>query len=289
MTAETTLEAAQAAIVRAFPGLAGAVFTAIPRGWDSFAVDVDDRLIFKFPRHDAARAALVKEAAVLAIVRPAVSLPTPELRLHAGPPLFSRHDKLRGDYLEPSGYAVLNEPARERLAEVLALFYAQLHALPRDVLRAGGAGPIKPWLEPDEILKRTWPVLTKPLRRYAKATIAAWLDAGRDPYGETYGLFDGHGWNMAFDAAAQRLNGVYDFGDSGFGPLHQDFIYATMVSPDLRARIIGRYEGLTGRSLDRDRIARLFGVLRLSELAELAHDPEWFPAALESVRQASEG
>jgi aminoglycoside phosphotransferase (APT) family kinase protein len=275
------LETLRSVILRVFPDLAGAVFTPQTRGWDSVAIDVDDRLMFKFPRHEAARAGLVREAALLAIIHPAVDLPTPDMTLHAGPPLFSRHDKLRGGYLEPALYAELVEPARDRLADALALFYAQLHALPAATLEAAGAGPIKPWLEPDEILKRAWPVLDERLRRYADGAVAAWRALPPDPHGHTYGFFDGHGWNMAFDAAAQRLNGVYDFGDSGFGQLQQEFIYSNMISPDLTDRIIARY-------LDRERIALLFEALRLSELAEMAADPEWGPIALAAVRALSE-
>lgn len=94
-----------------------------------------------------------------------------------------------------------------------------------------------------------------------------------DPYGNVYGFFDGHGWNMAFDHAQARLNGIYDFADSGFGPLHQEFIYSNFISHDLTARIVSAYEMLTGRRLDRRRIAILTGFHRLSELAELADDP----------------
>lgn len=278
----------QAVIVKVFPDLAGGVFTPQTHGWDSLAIDVDDRLIFKFPRHAAGLAGLVREAALLAIIRPAVTLPVPAMTLHDGPPLFSRHDKLRGGYLEPPLYAALAEPARDRLADDLALFYAQLHALPTAALEAAGAAAIKPWLEPDDILTRTWPVLSAPLRRYAEAVIDAWRALPPDPHGRTYGFFDGHGWNMAFDAAAQRLNGVYDFGDSGFGQLQQEFIYSNMISPDLTARIAGRYETLTGRLLDRERIALLFAALRLSELAESADDAHWGPIALEAVRALSE-
>ena len=286
-------ETLRAVIVKVFPDLAGGAFTPQTRGWDSVAIDVDDRLMFKFPRHEAGRAGLVREAALLAIIHPALTLPTPNMTLHQGPPhdgppLFSRHNKLRGDYLEPTLYAQLAEPARDRLAQDLALFYAQLHALPAAALEAAGAGPIKPWLGPEDILKTAWPVLTEPLRRYAERTIAAWCALPPDPYGATYGFFDGHGWNMAFDPAAQRLNGVYDFGDSGFGQLQQEFIYSNMISPDLTARIIGRYETLMGRLLDRERIALLFEVLRLSELAELTDDAHWGPIALQTVRALSE-
>src|SRR5436190_18283732 len=88
---------------------------------------------------------------------------------------------------------------------------------------------------------------------------------------------------MAFDHTANRLNGIYDFGDSGFGPLHQEFIYPNWIAPDLTARIVGEYEAMTGRSLDRQRIDLLSGVLRLSELAELADDPAHAPAMLTNV------
>jgi len=161
----STLQTLQAAIVAAFPDLAGATFTPQVRGWDSVAIDLDGALIFKFPRNAAARAGLIREAALLAIIHPAVDLPTPNMTLHDGPPLFSRHDKLIGGYLEPALYADLPEPARDRLADDLALFYAQLHALPAAALAAAGAGPIKPWLEPDDILEKTWPVLDAPLRQ----------------------------------------------------------------------------------------------------------------------------
>lgn len=281
-------ETLRAAIVGVFPDLAAGVFTPQTRGWDSAAFDVDDRLIFKFPRNKAARGRLVREAALLAIIHPAMTLPVPNMTLHVGPPMFSRHDKLQGGYLEPAVYAGLGEPARDRLAQDLALFYAQLHALPLASVQEAGAEPIQPWLEADEILRRAWPVLTEPLRGYAERTIAAWRTLPPDPYGRTYGFFDGHGWNMAFDAAAQRLNGVYDFGDSGFGQLQQEFIYSNMISPDLTARIVGRYETLTGRPLDRERIALLFQVLRLSELAKNAENAHWGPISLETVRTLSE-
>jgi aminoglycoside phosphotransferase (APT) family kinase protein len=281
-------EILRAVIVTTFPDLATATFTPEIRGWDSIAIDVDDRLIFKFPRDEDGRAGLVREAALLTIVHPAVTLPTPDMTIHDGPPLFSRHGKLRGGYLEPSVYAQLAEPARDRVADDLALFYAQLHGLPAAALQAAGAVPIESWLEPGDILQKAWPLLDPPLRRYAERTIAAWRDLPPDPHGLTYGFFDGHGWNMAFDPAAQRLNGVYDFGDSGFGDLQQDFIYSNMISRDLTGRIVSRYESFTGRALDRERIALLFRALRLSELADLADDAHWSPIALRIVRDLSQ-
>lgn len=277
------LETLRGVITGSFPELSDAAFTLLTAGWDCVAVDVDDRLIFKFPRHEAAEKALVTEASLLAVIRPAVTMPIPDLTLHPGSPLFSRHVKLKGEHLLTRHYERLPVDSRRRLAAEMALFFAELHALDAGVMEAAGAGPIRAWLPPDDILRRVWPVLPSDLRAYAERTVAAWQRLPPDPYGTTYGFFDGHGWNMAFDHARNRLNGIYDFGDSGFGPLHQEFVYPNFVAPDLTARITSEYKALTGRVLDRRRIDLLSGVLRLSELAELADTPEHVPAMIGHV------
>ena len=278
-----SLETLRATITGLFPELAGATFTPHTMGWDCVAVDVDDRLIFKFPRHEAAEKALISEARKLAVIRPAVTMPIPDLIIHPGPPLFSRHIKIKGAHLLTWHYESLQDESRQRLAADMALFYAQLHKLDARDMDAAGAGPIKPWLQPDDILRRVWPVLPPELRVYADRTVTAWQRLPPDPHGTTYGFFDGHGWNMAFDHASNRLNGIYDFGDSGFGLLHQEFIYSNLIAPDLTARIVAEYEALTGRALDRRRIDLLTGVHRLSELAEYADDAEHAPAMIKHV------
>ncbi|HWA63402.1 MAG TPA: aminoglycoside phosphotransferase family protein [Caulobacteraceae bacterium] len=267
------LAALREAILDRFPHLADETFDLSPHGWDSLAVDVGGRLIFKFPRHEAALGRLRKEAAILAAIRPQVAMPVPDLTLiETGPRPFSRHDKLVGDDLTPEAYAALSEAGKDRVGEQLARFYADLHALDPAPLRALGVGPIGPWLGPEAIARVALPLLPGALRGPAEAAIAAWADLPPDPHGETWGFFDGHGWNMAFDAAAERLNGVYDFGDSGFGALHQEFIYSNLVSFDLTERIAAAYERLACRDLDRARIHLLTGIHALSEFAENAPD-----------------
>jgi hypothetical protein len=63
------------------------------------------------------------------------------MALFEGPPLFSRHAKLLGDYLTPAAYVVMSETSRERVAGQLARFYAELHALNRRPLAGAGAPP----------------------------------------------------------------------------------------------------------------------------------------------------
>ena len=277
------LQPRRAEITAAFPELSNATFRLLTTGWHSTAVDVDDRLIFKFPRHEVAEKALVKEANLLAVIRPAVTMPVPDLTLHPGPSLFSRHEKLKGEHLIAARYDRLPERARQRLAEQMALFYAELHRLDPGDMEAAGAGPIEAWLLAEEIVDKALPALPSALRVIAERIVSAWQDLPPDPHGTTFGFFDGHGWNMAFDSVRNQLNGMYDFADSGFGALHQEFIYSNFIAPDLTKRIVAGYEALTGRGLDRRRIALLTGVHWLSELAELADDPFHVSAIINNV------
>jgi Ser/Thr protein kinase RdoA (MazF antagonist) len=270
----------QAAIVAAFPERAGSTFLMLAEGWDSVAIEVDGRLIFKFPRHEAGAGRLVAEADLLAVVRPAVTLPVPGATLHPGPPLFSWYPKIPGEHLLPQQFRRLPAGAKERLALDLARFHAEQHDLPADVVQAAGAGPIWAWPEPEAVLHRVWPMLPAALRGFAAQTIADWQALGPDPCGQTFGYFDGHGWNMAFDHRRQRLNGIYDFGSAGFGPLHRDFIYSGVTAAELTALIVDAYEARTNRSLDRRRIEVLCGVLRLVELAEQSDDAVQAPKML---------
>lgn len=270
------------AILAVRPDLADAAIRPLPGGWHSRAFAAGG-LVFKFPRGEEAERALRREASILAAVRPNVSMRVPHLRLHEGVPLFSEHAIIPGEHLETAGYEGLPEPARQALGDALARFYADLHALDRAAMEMAGARPVERWLDADAIAARALPLLPRQLHGFAEETIAGWRALPPDPHGETYGFFDGHGWNMAFDNAAGRLNGVYDFADSGFGPLHQDFIYSNFIHPDLTARIVDGYERLTGRALDRARIHLLTGAHRLSELAALAEAPEHHATMLASV------
>jgi len=194
-------------------------------------------------------------------------MPVPRMTLHEGPPLHSTHGKLPGGTLERAAYARLAEPAKDRLAADLALFFAELHALDVEAMREAGAQPVGWWDTSDGTLAPVWDMLPRAIAAEAAGALAAFRALGPDPLGERYGFFDAHGWNMAFDEAAQRLNGIFDFADSGVAPVHREFAPVSLVEPDLAARAAHAYERATGRPLDRRRIFLITAAMRLSELA----------------------
>ncbi len=267
----------------AHPDLAGEPLRVLQAGWDCLAVQAGARAILRVPRDAEAEATLRREARLLNAISPRVRLPVPRLALHEAPRLHSRHVAIPGEHLLPTGYAGLDERARDALAEALAGFFADLHAIPRAVTDAAGALPLEPCLPSDAILARALPRLPEGLRASAEATVRAWAALGPDPLGEGFGHFDAHGWNMAFDHAAGRLNGIYDFGDAGIGPRHGEFVAPHLVGRDLVRRLLPRYERITGRLVDRDRVRVLTGAHRLWELAVEAGNPATEPLMLAGV------
>jgi Phosphotransferase enzyme family len=271
------------AIIQSFPELSHAALSVMAAGWDCVAVDADDTFVFKFPRNADADARLRKEARLLQVIRPRISMHVPALTLHEGPPLFSSHRKIRGAHLLTDEYHALTPAQRARLADEMARFYADLHSLRPERMAEAGAAPLKPWPDASSLRAAAQALLPDHLKDFAWETLVEWTNLGADPYGAVYGFFDGHGWNMAFDHARGTLNGMYDFADSGIGPLHQEFIYSSFIDEDLTLRIIDRYEALTGKAVDRRRVEVLTGVYRLVELANSAGQPENLPMMLKNV------
>jgi len=268
----------------AHPEFSGARFTALADGWDSVALDIDGEFIVKFPREADAEAALRREVALLSVIAPRVTMPVPAMKLFEAPVPHTLHAKLKGISLDPEAYAKTSEATRSTIGEQLGLFYAELHAIDSGLFRTAGAQPVEAWFDAPTIRDRAMPLLPPDLRAWADRALDLWANLPPDPYGVTYGFFDGHGWNLAFDPQHGRLNGVFDFGDSGFGPLHQEFIYSNLIAPDVTARIVTSYERHTGRKLDRERILLLSDIHRLWEIAVECEDSESVAIMLAEAR-----
>ena len=269
------------AIISAYPELEGASFTVLDAGWDSLAVDADGRFIFKFPRDADGEHCLRREAALLTVLHPRLTMAVPDPVIFDGPPLFSAHEKLRGDHLLAADYARLSDEARDGLALDMARFHTEMHALSDLSIATVGDAPIEPWQSTAVMREAGVTTLPSGLRDKAMTEIAAYEALAPDPHGTIFGYFDAHGWNMAFHHERGALNGIYDFADSGVGPLHQEFIYANFISRDHSARVIAAYEQLTGRDIDRRRVEILTAMLHLSDLAEYAEQPDYLDKVLE--------
>jgi aminoglycoside phosphotransferase (APT) family kinase protein len=253
--------------------------TALGSGSDCAAWLIDGRVVLKCPLHARAAASLEREARLLALLRPAVRLRVPDLTYRPGSPPSSRHDLIPGVQLLAPVYNRLGEAARDRLAHDLAQFHLDCHSVPAAALIEAGAGEVDDWPDPTPAMADAAPPALRPL---AREILDGWQALPPDPEGTVWGHFDAHGWNMAFDPASETLNGIYDFGDSGFGPLHRDLCYSALVSSDLTERLGRAYTALSGRLIDLQRLRVLSGAHRLWELAAASETDRPFQiAALE--------
>jgi aminoglycoside phosphotransferase (APT) family kinase protein len=247
------------------PDLADAPFTIHGGGWDSVALDVADIWIFKFPRRADLIASLRREHRILTLVRPRVSMRVPDIVLHedaAG--VFSQHRKIPGSALLPEHFPSLDAEQRRALAEALARLHAEMHAIPMDLGLAAGAKPVFTILPMDAIRAA---LANRP--RIAPYVLEITVRYETLPPDHTiFGQFDGHGWNMAFDHERGVLNGMFDFGDSGLGPVHRDLGYSSWVHPSLARAVTRAYAAITGYAADPETAVLHNAVLRLHEHAE---------------------
>ena len=271
------------AVLDVYPELAAGRFSTAGKGWHSLAIDVDDRLIFKFPDGDEAVEAVRREVSLLRAIRPSLSIGAPDMTLHERPPIFTMHPKLRGETMPAERYGTLSEAAKARLADDLGRFFAQIHGLDHDTMRAAGTLSVETWRSDDAVMERAFSVLPPETLGSAAAALCDYRALPPDPLGEVFGFFDAHGWNMAYDVEADRLAGMFDFADAGFGPLHRDFVQPSLIDPDLTLRAIGAYERLTARTIDRRRVFLLTATQRMSELAGMIESGGDVPAWREAV------
>jgi hypothetical protein len=272
-----------AAIATYYPELAAANFETSTAGWDSLAL-IGGGMVFKFPRNQSAAEKLRREAQVLAILRPRVRMPLPELMLHRdGQGVFSAHAIIPGGHLLPKQYLKLENSAKAALAEDIAYFFADVHAIDPALFRGVGAMRLPPWPSINTIGKTALPLLPTAARAHYQGILDAYAALPPDPLGEIFGMFDCHGWNMAFDHQAQRLNGLYDFGDCGFGPLHLEFMTVGKVAHTLALRVAGFYGDATGRVLDTQRIRILSGMNRIIEITEESGNMDTPPEKVETA------
>jgi aminoglycoside phosphotransferase (APT) family kinase protein len=183
-----------------------------------------------------------------------------------------------GTIIETAGYDVLSEAQKQTMAEILAGFYAALHAIPVAEAIAAGAEPKPEWPEAEAILPVLRERLPIDVHAFAERVLAAYATLPREDV--IFGYFDGHGWNMAFDHERGVLNGVYDFADAAIGPRSREFTYASLTSPDLTERMIPAYAELTGKPVDARTVAIRMSVQNLAELAELEAPDEAFAAGV---------
>ncbi|MHA6722568.1 phosphotransferase family protein [Sphingomonas sp. RS2018] len=272
---DADIDALTRAAVAACPDLAGLPVVVHDGGWDSIGLDFGDAWICKFPRDADGVDALRREAAVLAVVRPHLTIAVPDMAVIEGPVVFTRHRKLPGDAVLTEDYDRLSEDRRDQLAADVATFLAELHAIDADLAAIGVCDDDDDDDGEEHDIVAGLALLPAELRASAERMLAAYDALDDDPLREGLCYLDAHGRNFAFDATAGRLAGIFDFGDVGIAGRHQEFVEPAYIGRDSARRVIAAYEHATGRTVDRARVETLIGYQRLAELGGDADHPRY--------------
>jgi aminoglycoside 2''-phosphotransferase len=122
----------------AFPGLRLSSVRLDPDGLVNTVVIVNDEWVCRFAKDEHGVQALAHEAQVLAVVRRHVDVAVPVFE-HQEPD-FVAYRLIRGRPLYGHDLVQLGDREQDRLAEQLATFLRQLHAIPRAELEQHAIG-----------------------------------------------------------------------------------------------------------------------------------------------------
>jgi aminoglycoside 2''-phosphotransferase len=211
------------AINLAFPTLIIGRIDRLGEGWDSDVWEVNQTLVFRFPKRDDVVPWLQREIALLPELAPRLPLPIPRFTYvwpgkGRWPRPFVGYAKLEGvpfpDPPElPAGW--------KQMAAQLGAFVSALHAFP--VERAAELEvPVhtpRAWLRAHQMLAQqiesyVYPLLTALERRMLDTFFQRFLDAlGRARFAPTLTHGDLNDDHVLVDAAGRSVTGVIDWGD----------------------------------------------------------------------------
>lgn len=100
------------------------------QGLDSIAYLVNNEYIFKQSKHDIARINLKKEMRVLKYLKNQISLQIPDIEYYSEEYSVCGYKEIKGNKLTPSIYKSLSDDEKDILAQDIALFLREMHAIP---------------------------------------------------------------------------------------------------------------------------------------------------------------
>lgn len=221
-------------IRRNFPQIAIQSARPITRGWDSFVLDINDALIFRFPLRDDVIPYFEKEMRLLPELEAALSTPVPHFTYigqgdESYPYSFVGYRKIGGVALEDE---FITRAQLAMLAPALATFLNELHSFPLErasTLVTESHTPAQ-WREQyreryEDIERRVFPLLDADLRAQSARHWQAFLhDEALFTFQPALIHCDLNCEHIFCDPERGTLSGVIDWGDATTGDPAIDFV-----------------------------------------------------------------
>lgn len=268
------LEAIKQLILADFPSLKIDSVDLVDNGWDNLVVEINNNLIFRFPKDKEVN--FETEIKVLGILKGKISLQIPKVEFLGKSFTYMGYRKVQGGNLTEEILNSLSDEQREKLTFDLANFLYEIHkAISLDEARKLG-------VEEEDLPSYSHSIKSVLLSKITDKGVLDFIGTTTVEYEgmlqekvELVFLYnDLHTENMAFDATAKKLNGIFDFGDVMIGDVNMDFYPLYKFDPYFMKAVAEKYQALTKRKLNLRRMVVYGRINELSDLAELIDQPE---------------
>ncbi len=212
-----------------FPDLAISHVEINSEGLVHDVVIINQERVFRFPKSEGGRKSLVKEAKVLDLAREYVELRIP-LYDHREDD-FATYRLIPGVPLDRNDILIQGEQVQDRLAEQLATFLRQLHAVPMheperhsipqsDAVRSHGD-----WIRMfEDVQRELFPLMMAHMKDWVMRLFEPVLnDSTWMCYQPALINGDIGPYHILYNRAPPTINGVIDFGAAGLGDPATDF------------------------------------------------------------------
>lgn len=257
-----------------FPELPIDSIRLIENGWDNIVVEVNTDWIFRFPKD--AEFHFDVEQQLLTLFGKIVSLKIPKVEYVGKSYTYMGYRKIPGGDLTRELFDSMTTGERDQLIFDLANFLREIHsAISPSEARALG-------VEDEDLPSYATLVRSVLPQQIDDRTVKEFVDFVLQEYEqmipastEQVVLYnDLHTENMAFDAQAKVLRGVFDFGDVLIGDVNMDFYPLYKFDPYVMKAVAQRYEELTQRTLNMRRMAVYAWISELADLAQYIDQPD---------------
>lgn len=276
------LDTIQATIAGDFPDLKIEKVTLIDNGWDNVVVEINKNIIFRFPKdnnftfYKNEKASFNTEVKILDTLNNKISLQIPKIEFLGKSFTYMGYRKILGGDLTHEIFDSLNSEQKEKLTFDLANFLREMHDAisPEEARKIGIKDEDSPsyTISIKSILPNK--IDDESVLDFIEVTIKEYDGMIQEKVEFVFLYNDLHTENMAFDATAKKLNGVFDFGDIMIGDVNMDFYPLYKFDPYFMKAVAEKYQELTGRKLNLRRMVIYGRINELSDLAELIDQPE---------------
>ena len=239
-----------------FPQLQIQSMKPITKGWDSFVLEVNDELIFRFPMRDDVIEPLHKEICLLPVLERTLSTPIPHFEYtgHGNenyPYTFVGYRKIQGIALDDASIAQEQILA---LAPALATFLNELHSFSTTEAIQLGMQEYTPVLWREiyqerfaDLQKRVFPTLDTRLRTKSEQLWKNFLDNNTlFTFQPTLIHRDLSSEHIFCEPSRDVLTGIIDWGDVSIGDPAIDFVGLHWIGgKKLMEQILMRYKNTT--------------------------------------------